>query len=388
MFFVLLLFLATQSRADDSFVILGPTPLNFEGKQSTNLFPAGTKARLVKIKSDRVVFEIKGRRYETTTAKASYYFEGGNWGKKYLFGEALKLLQYSEDLQAHPSCFEIPRRTTCPWDMDGGKWDDELMRRAVLGCKIEKVDIVKREIKGEFKENCRNERGNPDVEGGAWKSCAPAPICDSAQEELKRAQTALRKKDETNKCLSKPRVKPDLLPEAACMLPFRKPISKLVIHQTDASFDKGPNDVFNWHRDRGYDDMGYHYIIGKDANGEWKVFEGRSRKVEGAHGGPGANSDSLAIAIAGCYRTGEVDPTNPCTADAKRPPPEAVRLLTNLVGKLKKEEVGADGKSTITQVLGHGQHRYANTKCHSNCPSPSCQILVNRLTERFFGGKK
>ena len=158
--------------------------------------------------------------------------------------------------------------------------------------------------------------------------------------------------------------------------------------ETDAPSDRGPNDVFNWHRDRGFADISYHYIIAKDATGKWRIFEGRPNAFVGAHGGPGANDDSLGIAVAGCFQTGDVTATSPCKSDEARPPAEAVKLLTNLVAKLKTETLGPDGKPSIKEIVGHGQHRFTQTGCHTNCPSPSCQMLVNRLQERFFGDNK
>lgn len=385
---LLLLLLSVNSFADDSFVTLGPAPLTLLGTQKEKAFPAGTKARLLKIQGDKAIFEIQGQRYETSAAKASYYFEAGDLGKKFLLGEALELLRYSNDLASHPSCFEVRTGKTCPWKLDSDAWNDALMRRAVLSCDVEPLKIVQRVSKKEFDPNCRNAPGPLDTEKSSWASCAPPPICGPEQDSLKRKQASWRREDEVNKCTQEPKVQRSVQPEAACLLPFKKPVSKLVIHHLEAPMDRGPNEVFNWHRDKGYDDMSYHYIIAKDASGNWRVFEGRPRNVEGAHGGPGSNSDSLGIAIAGCYRTGDATATSPCPTDAERPPPEAVRLLTNLVAKLKKEELGPDGKPSIKEVVGHGQHRFAQTKCHTNCPSPSCQVLVNRLQERFFGGNK
>lgn len=388
---LLLIAISPARAAEDGFVSLGGLIMKEYPRGGTGIFPAGTKAKILDITDNTVVFGINGKKYSVPKDVATYYFESVQSPEKYLIGEALDSIANPSTIVKCPSCVEINEHPPgCPWKNGvDDYWTAEALRRAVSLCPVDEVNIVKRKDKGEFSENCRNPRGLPDVESGTWQSCASPPVCSDAQSKLKRDQGMIRNEEAKQICMNvKGRHKAHLLPEEQCMVPFNRPITKLVIHQTDAPMDRGPGEVYNWHRDRDFDDVSYHYIIAKDADGKWRVYEGRPKKYEGAHGGPGANSDSLGIAIAGCYKSYEPQATSPCVAEADQPPPEAVRLLTGLVAKLKNETVDANGKPTIKEVLGHGEHRFQQTKCLTGCPGPACQILVNRLQERFFGAKK
>ncbi len=57
-------------------------------------------------------------------------------------------------------------------------------------------------------------------------------------------------------------------------------------HPADDSKTGSIKQIQEGHFDRTWSDIGYHYIIGKDPkSGQWRVFEGRSTKYQGAHGG-------------------------------------------------------------------------------------------------------
>jgi len=55
-------------------------------------------------------------------------------------------------------------------------------------------------------------------------------------------------------------------------------ISKAVIHHT-ASRDVSVQEIDSWHRERGWDCIGYHFVIRKDGT----IEKGRSLSLNGAH---------------------------------------------------------------------------------------------------------
>lgn len=73
-------------------------------------------------------------------------------------------------------------------------------------------------------------------------------------------------------------------------------IEKIVIHcaDTPASMDIGVDEIQRWHLDRGWADIGYHYVIRRD--GEIEI--GRPESIQGAHV-RGHNRNSLGICLVG-----------------------------------------------------------------------------------------
>ena len=73
-------------------------------------------------------------------------------------------------------------------------------------------------------------------------------------------------------------------------------INKIVIHVTDSpdDIDVGVREVRQWHLDRGWSDIGYHYLIRRNGT----VENGRSEEQKGAHV-YGHNADSLGIVWVG-----------------------------------------------------------------------------------------
>ncbi|MDJ0975529.1 MAG: peptidoglycan recognition family protein [Planctomycetota bacterium] len=67
--------------------------------------------------------------------------------------------------------------------------------------------------------------------------------------------------------------------------------------RTDLELVKG---VQNFHRnERGWADIGYHWLIGRDGN----VYEGRTLEAQGAHAGAGKNGNNLGISAVGDFTT-------------------------------------------------------------------------------------
>ena len=122
-------------------------------------------------------------------------------------------------------------------------------------------------------------------------------------------------------------------------------IDKLIIHCSATPEGRAVTvqDIDKWHREKGYNGIGYHYVIG--LNGE--VWEGRDINLIGAHT-QGQNANSIGVCyIGGCDKSMKAKDTR--TAAQK------VALL-NLVKELKKQFPTA----TI-----HGHNEFAAKACPS-----------------------
>lgn len=73
-------------------------------------------------------------------------------------------------------------------------------------------------------------------------------------------------------------------------------ITRIVVHCTATPLGRYHTvfDIDEWHKKRGFDGIGYHYLVG--VSGE--VTQGRSIHSKGAHA-KGYNKNSLAIVLAG-----------------------------------------------------------------------------------------
>ena len=73
-------------------------------------------------------------------------------------------------------------------------------------------------------------------------------------------------------------------------------IKKLIIHcsATKPSMDIGAEDIRGWHKGKGWDDIGYHYVIRRNG----KVEKGRDISIAGAHA-KGHNFNSIGICLVG-----------------------------------------------------------------------------------------
>lgn len=72
------------------------------------------------------------------------------------------------------------------------------------------------------------------------------------------------------------------------------PIGKVTIHHSASSVMSTFEDVKSWHLDRGFDDIGYHFIIPFYG----QVMKGRSLEFEGAHV-LGKNRGNIGICVIG-----------------------------------------------------------------------------------------
>ena len=121
-------------------------------------------------------------------------------------------------------------------------------------------------------------------------------------------------------------------------------ITKIIVHcsATPEGRDYTVADIDRWHKQKGWNGIGYHYVIYRDGS----VHTGRDVEIMGAHC-TGQNANSIGI----CYIGG-------MTADNKQPKdtrtPEQVAALRDLVELLKTEYPTA----TI-----HGHNEFANKAC-------------------------
>lgn len=123
-------------------------------------------------------------------------------------------------------------------------------------------------------------------------------------------------------------------------------ITEIIIHST--ATPKGMNatakDIDKWHKQRGFDCIGYHFVILR--NGE--IQAGRPIEQAGAHC-RGHNSNSIGIAYVGGLNEHKQ------SADTRTELQK--NALISLIKLLKKQV------PTITKISGHKQ--YSNTACPS-----------------------
>lgn len=122
-------------------------------------------------------------------------------------------------------------------------------------------------------------------------------------------------------------------------------INKLIIHcsATPEGRNVTVEDITAWHKQRGFQTIGYHYIIYLDGS----VHIGRNESEIGAHT-LGQNSNSIGI----CYIGGTDENFKP--KDTRTP--EQKETLIKLVDKLKLKYPDA----TV-----HGHNEFANKACPS-----------------------
>lgn len=122
-------------------------------------------------------------------------------------------------------------------------------------------------------------------------------------------------------------------------------ISKIIIHcsATPEGRHHTVKDIDRWHRDRGFAQVGYHWVVYLDGS----IHPGRNENIAGAHT-VGHNSDSIGV----CY-IGGVD----SNMNAKDTRTENQKIaLRNLVNELLKKYPNA----TV-----HGHNEFAAKACPS-----------------------
>ena len=112
-----------------------------------------------------------------------------------------------------------------------------------------------------------------------------------------------------------------------------RPINKIIVHCTATPEGRTHTvkDVDTWHRQRGFNGIGYHYLIG--INGE--VWEGRPIEKAGAHT-EGYNSTSIGIAYVGGM---DKEMKNPKDTRTQAQKDSLAKLLKELVIKFPNAEI-------------------------------------------------
>ena len=138
---------------------------------------------------------------------------------------------------------------------------------------------------------------------------------------------------------------------------MRKATNNLVIHcaATRPSQDVGVREIRQWHRARGFSDIGYHFVIRRSG----KVEKGRPVDEIGAHV-QGHNADSVGICLVGGINEETFKPENNFTPQQW----EALqRLLTALLRRYPK-----------AKVLGHRDF----PGVQKACPSFAAKVWAKR----------
>ena len=121
-------------------------------------------------------------------------------------------------------------------------------------------------------------------------------------------------------------------------------INRIIVHcsATPEGKEFHASDIDKWHKQRGFNGIGYHYVITLDG----KVEDGRPLDKAGAHAS-GYNSHSIGICYIGGVEKDGKTPKDTRTEAQKE-------ALKTLIGQLKK-------KYPKAQV--HGHNEVANKAC-------------------------
>lgn len=121
-------------------------------------------------------------------------------------------------------------------------------------------------------------------------------------------------------------------------------INKIIIHcsATPEGRDYTVADIDSWHRQRGWNEIGYHYVIYRDGS----VHTGRALDTAGAHCA-GQNAHSIGI----CYIGG-------MTADGKKPKDTRTHAQ-----KVALRELVKTLKTKYPNATIHGHNEFARKAC-------------------------
>lgn len=126
----------------------------------------------------------------------------------------------------------------------------------------------------------------------------------------------------------------------------KRNIKELIVHcsATPEGKDYSVDTIRQWHLQRGFSDIGYHYIIYRDGS----IHIGRDESIIGAHC-TGHNTNSIGV----CYIGG-------CASDGKTPKDTRTTEQKQSLVKLLKEL-----KTKYPQASIHGHRDFANKACPS-----------------------
>lgn len=123
-------------------------------------------------------------------------------------------------------------------------------------------------------------------------------------------------------------------------------INRIILHcsATPEGKDFTVADIDRWHKARGWQGIGYHYVVYRDGS----VHEGRNIAVAGAHTS-GYNKNSIGVCYIGGVAADGKTPKDTRTAEQRV-------ALRNLVAKLKKQ---------FPRATVHGHYEFAAKACPS-----------------------
>ena len=126
----------------------------------------------------------------------------------------------------------------------------------------------------------------------------------------------------------------------------KRDIKELIVHcsATPEGKDYSVDTIRQWHLQRGFSDIGYHYVIYRDGS----IHIGRDESIIGAHC-TGHNTNSIGI----CYIGG-------CASDGKTPKDTRTEAQKNSLLKLLSEL-----KKKYPKAVIHSHKDYANKACPS-----------------------
>lgn len=126
----------------------------------------------------------------------------------------------------------------------------------------------------------------------------------------------------------------------------KRNIKELIVHcsATPEGKDFTVSQIREWHLQRGFSDIGYHYVIYRDGS----IHIGRDESIIGAHC-TGHNTNSIGV----CYIGG-------CASDGKTPKDTRTTEQKQSLVKLLKEL-----KTKYPQASIHGHRDFANKACPS-----------------------
>lgn len=126
----------------------------------------------------------------------------------------------------------------------------------------------------------------------------------------------------------------------------KRNIKELIVHcsATPEGKDYSVDTIRQWHLQRGFSDIGYHYVIYRDGS----IHIGRDESIIGAHC-TGHNTNSIGI----CYIGG-------CASDGKTPKDTRTTEQKQSLVKLLKEL-----KTKYPQASIHSHKDFANKACPS-----------------------
>lgn len=135
-------------------------------------------------------------------------------------------------------------------------------------------------------------------------------------------------------------------------------ITKIILHctATPEGRDVDAEEINRWHKNRGFSQIGYHYIIKLDGT----IEEGRSVHMVGAHT-KGHNVGSIGVVyVGGCDK-------NMKPKDTRTPQQDFV--LTNLLSALLE---------MYPLAKLHGHNEFANKACPSFDVQEEYNFLINK----------